>query len=205
MWIFVVSGYATLLLAISILEWNLGSESKSHSVVSNSLRPHGLYSSWNSPGQSTRVEPFPSPGHLPNPGIEPMFPTLRVDSLPAEPQGMPKSTGVSGLCLLQQIFPTQELNRDHLYCRQSLYQLSYQGSLWNLSVLCFENALLSCGTFSSLPPFILPTISSQTSQILHSLFSFWLGVLSDHFLQNAISHFKKSKESFLCGISWFIH
>ena len=29
--------------------------SGSHSVVSNSLRPHGLYSPWNSPGQSTRV------------------------------------------------------------------------------------------------------------------------------------------------------
>ena len=27
-------------------------ESESHSVVSNSLRPHGLYSSWNSPGQN---------------------------------------------------------------------------------------------------------------------------------------------------------
>ena len=30
-------------------------ESESHSVVSDSLWPHGLYSSWNSPGQNTRV------------------------------------------------------------------------------------------------------------------------------------------------------
>ena len=30
---------------------------------------------------------FPSPGDLPNPGIEPRSPTLQVDSLPAEPQG----------------------------------------------------------------------------------------------------------------------
>ena len=29
--------------------------SESHSVVSNSLRPHGLYSPWNSPGQNTGV------------------------------------------------------------------------------------------------------------------------------------------------------
>ena len=29
--------------------------SESHSVVSNSLQPHGLYSPWNSPGQNTRV------------------------------------------------------------------------------------------------------------------------------------------------------
>ena len=31
--------------------------------------------------------PFPSPGYLPNPGIEPRTPALQVDSLPAEPQG----------------------------------------------------------------------------------------------------------------------
>ena len=33
--------------------------------------------------------PFPSPGDLPNPGIEPGFPTLQEVSLPAEPQGKP--------------------------------------------------------------------------------------------------------------------
>ena len=37
---------------------------------------------------------FPSPGDLPNTGIEPRSPTLQVDSLPAEPQGKPKNTGV---------------------------------------------------------------------------------------------------------------
>ena len=31
--------------------------------------------------------PFPSPGHLPNPRIEPRSPTLPADSLPTEPQG----------------------------------------------------------------------------------------------------------------------
>ena len=34
--------------------------------------------------------PFPSPGDLPNPGIEPRSPALQADSLPAEPQGKPK-------------------------------------------------------------------------------------------------------------------
>ena len=33
----------------------LEGESESHSVVSNSLRPHGLYSPWSSPGQNTGV------------------------------------------------------------------------------------------------------------------------------------------------------
>ena len=71
---------------------------------------------------------FPSPGDLPNPGIEPRSPTLQVDSLPAEPQGKSKNTGVDSLSLLQWIFPTQELNRGLLHCRRILYQLNYQGS-----------------------------------------------------------------------------
>ena len=32
-------------------------------------------------------KPFPSPGDLLNPGIEAGFPTLQVDSIPAEPPG----------------------------------------------------------------------------------------------------------------------
>ena len=34
---------------------------------------------------------FPSPGDLPNPGIEPRPPTLQADSLPTESQGKPNS------------------------------------------------------------------------------------------------------------------
>ena len=48
--------------------------SESHSVVSDSLRPHGLYSLWNTPGQNTEVgsrsllqEIFPTQGL--NPGL----------------------------------------------------------------------------------------------------------------------------------------
>ena len=33
--------------------------------------------------------PFPAPGDLPNPGIEPGSPALQADSLPAEPPGKP--------------------------------------------------------------------------------------------------------------------
>ena len=54
--------------------------------------------------------------------------TLQTDSLPSEPPGMPKNTGVDSLSLLQGTFLTQELNRGLLHCRQILYQLSYQGS-----------------------------------------------------------------------------
>ena len=106
-------------------------EHESHPVMSNSLRPRGLYSPWNSPGQHTgvgrlslfqgifptqgsnpgvlhcrliffftgwaireaqeywSVYPIPSPGNLPNPGIEPGSPALQVDPLTTELWGKP--------------------------------------------------------------------------------------------------------------------
>jgi hypothetical protein len=33
--------------------------------------------------------PFPTPGHLPDPGIESGFLSLQADSLPSEPPGKP--------------------------------------------------------------------------------------------------------------------
>ena len=48
-------------------------------------------------------------------------PTLQADSLPAEPQGKPKNTGVGSLSLLQRIFLTQGLNLGILHCRWILY------------------------------------------------------------------------------------
>ena len=65
------------------------SESESRSVVSDSLRLHGLYSPWRFPGQNI---------------------------------------GVGSLALLQEIFPTQGLNRGLPHCRRILYLLSYKGS-----------------------------------------------------------------------------
>ena len=35
--------------------------------------------------------PFPPPGDLPDPGIEPTSPALQADSLPSEPLGKPKA------------------------------------------------------------------------------------------------------------------
>ena len=74
----------------SIISWQIDGEtmetdrlyfeSESHSVVSNCLRLHGLYSPWNSPSQNTGVGSLsPSPGDLPNPGIEPRSPILWAD------------------------------------------------------------------------------------------------------------------------------
>ena len=83
-------------------------ESESHSVMSDTCDPvdytvHGIL-------QVRILEPFPSPGQLPNPGIEPKSPKLQADSLSAEPQGKPKNTEVGSLSLLQWIFLTQESN-----------------------------------------------------------------------------------------------
>ena len=75
-----------------------------------------------------------------NPVIEPRSPALHAESLPVEPQGKPKNTGVGSLPLLQLIFLTQESNRGLLHCRQILYQLSYQGSL-NLGLPYFGQIL----------------------------------------------------------------
>ena len=72
--------------------------------------------------------PFPSPGDLPNPGIEPRSPVLWMGSFPAEPPGKPKITGVGILSFLQGSFLTHESNQGFLHCRRILYQLSYKGS-----------------------------------------------------------------------------
>ena len=65
--------FCTLKFLLSQWKWK-ESESGSHSVVSNSLRPHGRYSPWNSPGQNTGVGSlsllwgiFPTQGS--NPGL----------------------------------------------------------------------------------------------------------------------------------------
>ena len=48
------------------------SESESRSIVSDSLRPHGLYSPWNSPGQNTGVgSRFLLLGIFPTQGLNP--------------------------------------------------------------------------------------------------------------------------------------
>ena len=54
-------------------------ENESHLIMSDSLRPHGLHSPWNSPGKNTGVGSlsfFHSPGDLPTPGIDPRSPAL---------------------------------------------------------------------------------------------------------------------------------
>ena len=77
--------------------WSLerASKSESRSVVSDSLRPHVLYSPWNSPGQNT------GGGSLSC--LQGIFPTqgsrIAGEFFTAEPPGKPKNTGVGSLIL----------------------------------------------------------------------------------------------------------
>ena len=72
----------------------------SYSVLSDSLRPH-VATPWTVAHQAplslefSRQEywsglPFPSPGDLPNPGIEPMSSALAGGFFTAEPAGKPR-------------------------------------------------------------------------------------------------------------------
>ena len=59
-------------------------------LVTRGLQPARLLCPWDFPGKNTGVGlPFPSPGDLPNPGIEPGSPALQADSLPTELPGKP--------------------------------------------------------------------------------------------------------------------
>ena len=55
------------------------------------------------------VLPFPSPGDLPNPGIEPWSPALQADTVSSEPPGKPLEEN-EGTAILQASSPSGELS-----------------------------------------------------------------------------------------------
>ena len=50
--------------------------------------------------------PFPSPGNLPDPGVEPRSPVLQVDSLPSDPPGKPLYSAAAAAAKSLQSCPT---------------------------------------------------------------------------------------------------
>ena len=62
---------------------------ESHSVMSDSVTPTTIQAMEFSRPEYWSGYPFPPPGDLFNPGIEPRSPALQVDSLPVEPQRKP--------------------------------------------------------------------------------------------------------------------
>ena len=107
--------------------------------------------------------------------MEPRSPALQVDSLPVEPQGNAKNTGVSSLSLLQGIFLTQEWNRGLLNCRWILEPSPIPASSTPASGVdpLSSNSLVSVGS-----SFILLQVVGQFSQhhllkrlsLLHCIF-----------------------------------
>ena len=117
------------------------------------------------------------PGDFPNPGIEPRSSSLQADSLLSEPPGKPKNTGVGGLSLLQEDFPTRESNQGLLHGRQTLSQLSYLGSPVIATVRIklrspgFKGGMCwtSSNTFSGLTSHVTVVISFPLTDIMMHL------------------------------------
>ena len=133
----------------------------SHSVMSDSLRLHGLQPAkllcpWGFSRQEYQSGlPCPPPGDLSNPGIKPRSLALKVDSLPFEPPGKTKNTGMGSLSFLQGNFLTQESNRvsciaggfftssatrkalrSHTKCKNPTSQHILQGTICTISQCC---------------------------------------------------------------------
>ena len=105
------------------------SQSESHSVFSDSLWPHGLYSPWNSLGQNTGVGSLSFARGSSQPRDQTQISHIAGEFFTSWATEKPKNTRVGSLSLLQWIFPTQELNWGLLHCRQILYQWAIREAL----------------------------------------------------------------------------
>ena len=76
---------------------------------------------------------------------------LQMDSLPSQPPGKPKNTGVGSPSLFQGNFPTQKSNWDLLHCRWILDQLSYPGMVEGVTL----NQFLSLSITDTLEGIVL--------------------------------------------------
>ena len=90
-------------------------QSKSHSVISDSLWPHGLYPV-HGILQATILKcvAFPFFKGSSQPRDQTRSPSLQADSLPTEPQGKPRNTGVDSLSVSSGSFPPR--NRTRVSC-----------------------------------------------------------------------------------------
>ena len=126
------------------------SESESHSVLFDSLRPHGLYSPWNFSGQNTEVGSLSFLQVIfPTQGSSPVLRHCRRILYQLSHQGIPRilewvaypfSRGSSA----------QESNRSLLHCRQTLYQLSYEGVNLKLAVRNCDQCCEICKQWAEL-------------------------------------------------------
>jgi len=104
------------------------SESESHSVISDSLRPHGLYCPWNSPGQNTGVGSLSLlQGIFPTQRLNPGLPHCRQILYQLSHKGSPRT-----LEWIAYSFSGGSSQPRNQTGSPALHQLSYQGSPKNV-------------------------------------------------------------------------
>ena len=100
--------------------------------------------------------PCPPPGVLPNPGIKPRSLALQADSLPTEPPGKPRNTGMGSLTLFRGSF--QPRNQTGVSCIAGGFFTSWTGAIIHTSISNFPSAILH-----PLPFFHLSTLWTLVS------------------------------------------
>ena len=104
--------------------------------MSESLRTHGLYSPWNSPGQNTGVSNLSLlQGIFPTQGLNPSFPHCRQIFYQLSHKGSPRILEWVTYPFSSRSSQLRNQNWGLLHYRQILYQLSYQGSPQQITVL----------------------------------------------------------------------
>ena len=152
-------------------------EGVSHSVWSNSLRPHGLkpaglFISWYSPGKNTEVGShsllhgiFPS-----DPGIERWSPALQADSLQFEPLGKP----IWPLCTLNSLNPQTV---DNLICLTHPSQLHFTSSTLKFrNYRPYQWAPATSSLYTGTAAWLIHCSQTFPQGQFHSAFLCWLPV-----------------------------
>ena len=126
------------------------SESESHSAMSNSLQPHGLYSPWNSPGQNTGVGTLSLlQGIFPTQGSNPGLPNCRWILNQLSHKESPRILEWVAYPFSSRSSQPRNRNQGLLHCRWILYQLSCEGSPATREATAMRSL---CTTTKSSPP-----------------------------------------------------
>ena len=119
--------------------------------MSDSWRPHGLYSPWNSLGQNTGVGSLSLlQGIFPTQGLSPGLPHCRRILYQLRHMGSPRILKWVACHFSRDLASNWGL----LHCRQILYQLNYQGSPFLRVSLCICSVLYMLSSFFPIYHFI---------------------------------------------------
>ena len=146
---------------------SLGLHWESCSVISDSLLPHGIYSSWNSPGQNTGVGSHSLlQGIFPTQGSNPSLPHCRQVLYQLSYQESPRKLEWVAYPFSSGSSWPKNRNQGLLHCRQILYQLSYQGSLVALQIASSISSFYISYIYIYA---LIYSICSSLSDLLHSI------------------------------------